>query len=82
MHIHALINPTGTDFVRDDKGAVVYVEQPHAPDKDPRGYWAEAVRTDSSFPVPFDARNHVRAAEPTFELRGGRAYATFQISPR
>jgi hypothetical protein len=79
MHIHALINPTGTDFVRDDKGKVVYVVQAGSPsNKDPRGYWAEAVRTDDNTIHQPHHPNVVRG-EPVFSIRGGRVYAAFPL---
>jgi hypothetical protein len=77
-HIHALINHTGLDFVRDN-GKVVYVEQSGSPQaKDPRGYWAEAIRTDDS---TIHQPNHpgVSRGEPVFSLQGGRVYATFPL---
>jgi len=77
MHIHVLIKPDGTDFVRDgDK--VVYVEQSHSPDKDQRGYWAEAVRTDDN---TVHQPNHpsITRGEPVFSFQGGRVYATFPL---
>jgi hypothetical protein len=77
-HIHALINPTGVDFVRDAKGKVVLVEQAHSPDKDPRGYWAEAIRTDDSR-IHQPHHSGVTRGEPVFSIQGGRVYATFPL---
>ena len=77
MHIHTLIQPDGLDFVR-DKGKVVFVEQAHSPDKDPRGYWAEAVRTDDNTIHQPHHPNVVRG-EPVFSFAGGRVYATFPL---
>jgi hypothetical protein len=82
MHIHALIQPTGLDFVRDAGGKVVYVEQSGSPqEKDPRGYWTECVRTDDN---TIHQPNHPRIdrGEPVFSLQGGRAYATFPLVVR
>ena len=76
MHIHTLIQPDGLDFVR-DKGKV-FVEQAHSPDKDPRGYWAAAVRTDDNTIHQPHHPNVVRG-EPVFSFAGGRVYATFPL---
>jgi hypothetical protein len=78
MHIHALIDHAGQDFVRDGKGKVVYVVQSHSPDKDSRGYWAEAVRTDDNTIHQPHHPNVVRG-EPVFSIQGGRVYATFPL---
>src|SRR5262249_43431367 len=77
MHIHCLINPTGTDFVR-AKGKVVFAEQAHSPNKDPRGYWGEAIRTDDNTSHQPHHPNVVRR-EPVFSIQGGRVYATFPL---
>ena len=82
MHIHALISHDGQDFVRDAKGKVVYVEFNGSPQvKDPRGYWAEAIRTDDN---TIHQPNHPRIdrGEPVFSLEGGRAYARFPLIVR
>jgi hypothetical protein len=80
-HIHALIQPTGLDFVRDAKGKVVYVEQSRSPGKDSRGYWAEAVRTDDNT-VHQPSHPSITRGEPVFSIQGGRVYATFPLVPK
>ena len=78
MHIHTLIQPDGLDFVR-DKGKVVFVEQAHSPDKDPRGFWSEAIRTtDNTIHQPHHP-GVVPGSEPVFSIQGGRVYATFPL---
>ena len=77
MHIHTLIQPDGLDFVR-DKGKVVFVEQAHSPDKDQRGCWAEAIRTDDSR-IHQPHHSGVTRGEPVFSIQGGRVYATFPL---
>jgi hypothetical protein len=79
MHIHALIQRDGQDFVRDANGKVVYVEQAGSPQvKDARGYFVECVRTDDN---TIHQPNHpsIARGEPVFSLQGGRAYATFPL---
>jgi hypothetical protein len=80
MHVHVLVQPTGLDFVRDANGKIVYVEQSNSPqDKDLRGYWAEAIRTDDNTVHQPHHPNVVRGAEPVFSIQGGRVYATFSL---
>jgi hypothetical protein len=80
MNIYALIAPAhnGPAFVTDPNGNVVYVEQTHTPDKDPRGSWTECVRTDDNT-IYQPNHPHVVRGEPVFSFQGGRVYATFPL---
>jgi hypothetical protein len=78
-HIHPLIQSTGLDFVSGKDGKVVYVEQAGSPQaKDPRGYWAEAVRTDDNT-IHQPHHPNVARGEPVFSIQRGRVYATFPL---